>query len=539
MYIAEIVPAEHRGKFGAGFQLMTCLGSLVSLLLGLAHTQTVDWGNDDGRILVGYRITGTRGESDSSSVGSNNNIPQHANMRTTGAYNYANMPTAFDAWWWRFCLGFGAIPCLVTVVGFLLVGINEYESPVALASRGELEQADAVRKRLGIILLPTVVGEADNAEKTDSESGDSDSESESLCEGKRKTSTAQESVKLKVASRSVYGSTARMQALSLKKEESKGKRTAKGDGNAKEKLRYSKEERKEDSDSSKKEDSDSSHAESKESKSAWWALKHPKFRRGVILGCSLATFQQLNGICFWMSQSGSLFQKIFAGSDEGGNEGAMPNENGEDSLKKASNLGAVMACVLGALFLVVTFVLGLVVDKFGRRRLLLISAAGSTLFMLVGVIGVFLAANADSTASDSTASDSTASDSTASDSTADSSSTSSSTSRTSIILCCIANIGFIISYASGFGGVSWIYISEIYPAQIRSSCSSLANVFAWVAGAVICFAVGMIADHLDLVYIIFAVVNGLSFLFVWFFVVETKGTSIEDSPLYRRESRIH
>jgi hypothetical protein len=54
----------------------------------------------------------------------------------------------------------------------------------------------------------------------------------------------------------------------------------------------------------------------------------------------------------------------------------------------------------------------------------------------------------------------------------------------------LANLLFIVSFALGWGGTLWIYLSEIYPAELRGGCISGAILLNWVASAIVVFGVG-------------------------------------------------
>lgn len=105
------------------------------------------------------------------------------------------------------------------------------------------------------------------------------------------------------------------------------------------------------------------------------------------------------------------------------------------------------------------------------------------------------------------------------------------------IVCCL--LLFIIGFAMGLGPVLWIYLSEIYPAHLKGSCMSLAVTANWVASALVVFILGVVQNKLGpaTYFGILTVTNIVGFLFVLMFVVETKGSDVEDCPLYVKKSK--
>jgi sugar porter (SP) family MFS transporter len=87
-------------------------------------------------------------------------------------------------------------------------------------------------------------------------------------------------------------------------------------------------------------------------------------------------------------------------------------------------------------------------------------------------------------------------------------------------------IGF---FAFSQGAVIWVFISEIFPNQVRASGQSLGSFTQWFMAAVISFSFPFFAEQLGggHTFMIFAVMMVLQLLFVWKLMPETKGKSLE------------
>jgi len=90
-------------------------------------------------------------------------------------------------------------------------------------------------------------------------------------------------------------------------------------------------------------------------------------------------------------------------------------------------------------------------------------------------------------------------------------------------------LSYIAFFAIGLGPVAWVLISEIFPTKIRGRAMSMAVVVLWVS----CFAVSMTFPILvekiaHKTFYMYAFINVLTFIFVWKFIIETKGKTLEE-----------
>ena len=89
---------------------------------------------------------------------------------------------------------------------------------------------------------------------------------------------------------------------------------------------------------------------------------------------------------------------------------------------------------------------------------------------------------------------------------------------------------FIASHAIGQGAVIWVFISEIFPNDVRSYGNALGSSTHWVFAALIAGTFPYLNSALA-PYITFGIFAGmmvLQLLFVIFLMPETKGVSLED-----------
>ena len=89
---------------------------------------------------------------------------------------------------------------------------------------------------------------------------------------------------------------------------------------------------------------------------------------------------------------------------------------------------------------------------------------------------------------------------------------------------------FIASHAIGQGTVIWVFISEVFPDQLRASGQSFGTSTHWVLAAMIPSAVPYLFGTIGpgAVFAFFAAMMILQLLFVIFMMPETKGVSLEN-----------
>lgn len=88
---------------------------------------------------------------------------------------------------------------------------------------------------------------------------------------------------------------------------------------------------------------------------------------------------------------------------------------------------------------------------------------------------------------------------------------------------------YIINYAASWGPGSWILIAEIFPLSIRAKGSSIGVSSNWMNNFVIALIAPRMLDSIGWgMYIFFACWAALGGLFIYFFMPETKGKTLEE-----------
>jgi MFS transporter, SP family, arabinose:H+ symporter len=202
------------------------------------------------------------------------------------------------------------------------------------------------------------------------------------------------------------------------------------------------------------------------------AKSEPLFQRKyllpIFLAASIGMFNQLSGINAILYYVNDIFSAA-----------------GFSSLSADKQAVMIGAMNLGATLLAMTMI-----DKLGRKTLLLVGSVGTTA-CLAGVAAVFL-----------------------------------TKSHQSYLLGLL--VGFIFFFSISQGAVIWVYISEVFPTKVRSKGQSLGSSSHWVMNAIITKAFPSIAViSAGAPFVFFAAMMALQFFVVLFFYPETRGVSLE------------
>jgi SP family sugar:H+ symporter-like MFS transporter len=200
----------------------------------------------------------------------------------------------------------------------------------------------------------------------------------------------------------------------------------------------------------------------------------------VWAGLLLAVFQQLVGINVIFYYGATLWQ--LAGFTE------------EDAL--------MINIVSGTVSILACFVTVALVDRIGRKPLLLIGSAGmaATLFGLVYAFG-----NGDLVDGNLTL-----------------------PAELGTVALVSANL-YVIFFNISWGPVMWVMLGEMFPNQIRGSSLAVAGFFQWFANFLISFTFpAMAAWSLTGSYVFYGVCAVISFFLVQKFIHETKGKELEE-----------
>ena len=87
---------------------------------------------------------------------------------------------------------------------------------------------------------------------------------------------------------------------------------------------------------------------------------------------------------------------------------------------------------------------------------------------------------------------------------------------------------FVVAFGMSWGPVVWVLLGEMFPNRIRAAALGLAAAGQWAANWAITVTFPALRDMLGLAYGFYALCAVLSLVFVWQWVEETKGKTLED-----------
>lgn len=87
---------------------------------------------------------------------------------------------------------------------------------------------------------------------------------------------------------------------------------------------------------------------------------------------------------------------------------------------------------------------------------------------------------------------------------------------------------FVVAFGMSWGPVVWVLLGEMFPNRIRGAALGLAAAGQWAANWAITVTFPELRNYLGVAYGFYALCAVLSFLFVYKWVFETKGISLED-----------
>jgi len=154
--------------------------------------------------------------------------------------------------------------------------------------------------------------------------------------------------------------------------------------------------------------------------------------------------------------------------------------------------GDLQSVAIGAMNLAATLVGMSLIDRLGRKTLLLIGAVGMT-FCLSGVALIFFT----------------------------------NQHQGWLVWFLVAYIAF---FAISEGAVIWVYISEVFPNRVRAKGQSLGSSTHWIMNAAIALVFPVIAKRFGgaFPFVFFAAMMALMFFVVLFTFPETKGFTLEE-----------
>lgn len=195
----------------------------------------------------------------------------------------------------------------------------------------------------------------------------------------------------------------------------------------------------------------------------------------IIIGVLLSFFQQAIGINVVLYYAPRIFENMGA----------------------SGNASMIQPVVMGVVNIVFTVVAIFTVDKVGRKPLLIIGSTG----MMIGMAALAALSFSDSIG--------------------------------------LAALFFIILYTASFmmswGPICWVLIAEIFPNTIRSQAVAIAVAAQWISNFLVSATFPSLSTwSIGGTYCIYALMSLASAIFVWRWVPETKGKTLEEmSVLWR------
>ncbi|KAK1142698.1 solute carrier family 2, facilitated glucose transporter member 10-like [Acipenser oxyrinchus oxyrinchus] len=91
-------------------------------------------------------------------------------------------------------------------------------------------------------------------------------------------------------------------------------------------------------------------------------------------------------------------------------------------------------------------------------------------------------------------------------------------------------MAFVSAYSVGFGPMTWLVLSEIFPAGLRGRAFAFTNCFNWAANLIVTLTFLDVIDALSLswTFLLYGVIAVAAVVFVYLLLPETKGKSLEE-----------
>jgi sugar porter (SP) family MFS transporter len=197
-----------------------------------------------------------------------------------------------------------------------------------------------------------------------------------------------------------------------------------------------------------------------------------RFRKPLIAGIGLAIFQQVTGVNTIVYYAPTIFQMVGFGS------------------AGTSILATFLIGLVGLTFAIISMFL---VDRVGRRLLLLVSIGGMgvTLVHLALILGA---------------------------------------ARPIKWLVLADVLVYLAFFCIGLGPVFWLLISEIYPTTVRAQAMSLATMANWGSNFIVAVTFLTVVERMGMrgCFLLFAALCAVAFVFVVRIVPETRGRTLEE-----------
>lgn len=216
----------------------------------------------------------------------------------------------------------------------------------------------------------------------------------------------------------------------------------------------------------------------------WSEILDPVVRPALIVGIGLAAFQQLTGINTVIYYAPTILE--FAGF-------------------QSAAISILATAGIGMINVIMTVVAILLIDRVGRRPLLLIGLIGMIISLAILGIAFVLPGLSSSLG----------------------------------LIAVISLMLYVGSFAIGLGPVFWLMISEIYPLRIRGRTMSTATIVNWGTNLLVAITFLSLIQLIGTpgTFWLYSIIGIIAWVFVYFLVPETKGKSLEEIEMQLRAGK--
>jgi sugar porter (SP) family MFS transporter len=205
-------------------------------------------------------------------------------------------------------------------------------------------------------------------------------------------------------------------------------------------------------------------------------LFRPGLRGVLVLGIALAVLQQVTGINVFLYYGPEIFKSL-------GNE---------------TNAALLQTVIVGAVNLTFTVAAILVVDRLGRKPLMILGSTGMGISLTFLGLAAYL-------------------------------------QKTELWVLTFM-LTYIASFAIAIGPVTWVLLSEIFPTKVRGRAMAIATLLLWLANYIVSQTFPLLDEspflvatfHHGFAFWLYAAMCVVLIVVVWRWVPETKGKSLEE-----------
>ena len=196
----------------------------------------------------------------------------------------------------------------------------------------------------------------------------------------------------------------------------------------------------------------------------------------IVIGILLSVFQQFVGINVVLYYAPEIFKNMGSNTD----------------------IALLQTIIVGAINLTFTVIAIVTVDRFGRKPLQIIGALGMAISMTALGLTFFF--------------------------------------QNVGLAALIFMLTYVASFAMSWGPITWVLLAEIYPNTIRGKAMAIAVAAQWIANYLVSWTFPMMDKstflnnlfHHGFAYWIYGIMGLLAAWFMWKFVPETKGKTLEE-----------